>query len=89
MPYSSDKDFDYAVDSQRISDLDFQYYTKFNTWIGQFEAKFGDLLTFWESMGDQPNSTKLIFINNLITDLITAAGLNEPPEPEPTNTNNS
>jgi hypothetical protein len=84
MPYSSDKDFESAVDNQRISALDFQYYTKFTTWIGQFTAIYGDLLVFWNTLGDKPNSEKLMLINNLITDLINKAGLNEP-KPESTN----
>ena len=86
MPYSSDKDFQVAVDSQRVGALEFQYYTRFTYWIGVFEATYGDLLEFWVGMGDQSDNAKLMFINNLIKDLITEAGLNEP-EPEPTNTN--
>jgi len=88
MPYASDKDFEIAVENQRVGAVEFQYYTRFTYWIGVFEATFGDLLEFWEGMGEQSDSAKLIFINNLITDLITKAGLNEP-EPEQTNTSNS
>ena len=85
MPYVSDKDFDAAREDQRVGAIEFQYYTRFNYWIGAFEALYGDLLLFWEGMEDQPDSAKLIVINNLITDLITKAGLNEP-ESEQTNT---
>ncbi len=72
MPYAADKDFDQAVDNQAVDAVNFQYQTRFNYWIGVFEAEFGDILLFWESMGDDPNSTKLIVINNIITNIITA-----------------
>ena len=79
MPYAADVDFNTAVENQRVGAVEFQYQTRFNYWIGVFEATYGDLVIFWEGMESDSNSTKLMLINNLITDLITTAGLNEPP----------
>lgn len=88
MPYAADKDFQVAVDSQRIDGITFQYQTRFPYWIAVFESTFGDLVLFWEGLGDSPDSTKLLVINNFITDLIKASGVQlEPPEPKPIKVN--
>ena len=69
MPYVSDKDFDKAVSSQLISDVNMEYQLRFNYWISQFEANFGDIVMYYTEM-DLNNSQKLIVINNLIKELI-------------------
>jgi hypothetical protein len=69
MPYTSDKDFELAVDNQMVSDVVFQFQTRFNYWIAQFETYVGDIAKFWESLGDN-ESNKIILINNMIYELI-------------------
>lgn len=73
IPYVADKDFEAAVERNAVDSTNFQYQTRFNYWIGIFEAEFGDILLFWESMGDDSNSTKLLVINNIIVDIINKA----------------
>lgn len=72
LPYASDKDFDKAVDRNAIDNVTFQYQTRFDYWIRLFEAQHGDILVFWEALGDTPDSQKLIAINGLITNIIKA-----------------
>lgn len=67
MPYASDVDFQAAVAAQRISDVNFDYQTRFNYWVAKFEAQYGDLVMFWESMDGQSASEKIDLINRLIT----------------------
>jgi hypothetical protein len=73
MPYASDEDFDKANEKMAMTDVTFQYQTRFTFWINAFEAEFGDILLFWESMGDDSDSEKLIQINNLIVNIIEKA----------------
>ena len=61
------------MDNQRVDPIDFQYQTKFNYWIGIFEAKFGDILLFWRGMEGDSDSVRLSVIDNLIKDIIKAA----------------
>lgn len=68
LPYCSDKDFDKAT-SKGIDQTLFDYQTRFNYWIGAFEAEFGDILIFWETLEGE-DSEKLIIINNLILNII-------------------
>jgi hypothetical protein len=87
MPYSADVDFNTAVDNQRIDSINFQYYTRFPYWIGIFEATYGDIVIFFNDFPEgTSNEARLTSINNLIKDLITKAGIPEPPKPEPVNT---
>ena len=69
MPYASDKDFELAVDRGRVSDLVFDYQTRFSYWIAHFEAKYGNIVSFWES-SNAPESEKIIMLNSLIYNLI-------------------
>ena len=64
MPYSSDIDFDKAV-GRGIDDVTFHYQTRFNYWISSFEANYGDILYFYQLLG-QTESENLNTINNLI-----------------------
>lgn len=71
LPYSTKADFDAAVLASQVGEITFQYQTRFNYWIDLFEANYGDILYFWESM-EAADSAKITLINNLITDLIKA-----------------
>lgn len=69
MPYISDKDFSTAIDNNAVDPLDFQLQTRFNYWIAQFEANYGDIVVFWND-SEQDDSIKLLEINNLLRGLI-------------------
>jgi hypothetical protein len=71
IPYISDEEFQVAVDSQKIDDTTFQYQTRFNYWISQFEAKYGDLVAYYSLM-DVEKPQKLALINNLIVEIINS-----------------
>lgn len=69
MPFASDKDFEQAV--SRIDNLTFSLQNRFDYWINQFEAQYGDIVKFWDAEGEKSNAEKLIIINNLIYGIIT------------------
>lgn len=69
IPFVSDKDFELAQGA--IDDITIQYQTRFNYWIAQVEAEYGDIVEIWESMEEVPNSQKLTFLNNLVVSYIT------------------
>lgn len=81
MPYVADKDFIQAVESLQVNPETFQYQTRFSYWIGIFEATYGDILIFWESLGTDQDSTKLMIINNLILEIIINSKAIVPVEP--------
>lgn len=66
LPYSSDIDFDKAIDRGIVDNTMFQYQTRFDYWINKFEASYGDIVIFYESIGDVPSSEKIEQINDLI-----------------------
>jgi len=69
MPYCSDKDFETARNTNTVTDINLQYQIRFNYWISQFEAQFGDIVTFWKNLeGEQ--SEKFLQVNNLIIEII-------------------
>lgn len=71
MPYISDVDFDKARAStiSPMTTVMEQYYLRFNDWIGQFEAQYGDIVSFYKDIeGDK--SQKLKLIDNLILAII-------------------
>lgn len=82
MPYVADEDFQVALDKQAMTDVTLQYQTRFNYWIGVFEAQFGDILVFWEGM-EGTSSERLLVINNQII-LIIEQAIVPIPKPEPT-----
>jgi len=55
----------------KIDNTTFEYQTRFNYWISQFEAKYGDLVSFYSLM-DVEKPQKLALINNLILDIINS-----------------
>ena len=69
LPYSSDEDFDKAITRGILDDVTFQYQTRFDYWIGIFQADFGDILEFFKML-EGNESEKLIAINNLILETI-------------------
>jgi hypothetical protein len=70
IPYVSDKEFELAVTTLRISDVNFEYNTRFSHWIAMFESFYGNIVIFWDNLGDARESEKIVVINNLIIDLI-------------------
>lgn len=70
IPYISDSDFEKAIDRNLVDDVTFQYQNRFDYWIALFEASYGDIVIFWETLGDNKDSEKLLTINNLIINLI-------------------
>ena len=75
LPYCSDKDFETA-NEKGIDPILFQYQTRFNYWIGLFEAEFGDILVFWQSL-EGSNDEKIKLINSLITQIIIQSSSQE------------
>jgi len=70
MPYVSDTDFNKAVDLEMVDNSNKEYQLRFTYWISQFEANFGDIVTFYKEI-DLSNAEKLTIINNLIIELIS------------------
>lgn len=69
MPYGTSTEFQLAVDNGMVSEVDFDFQTRFSYWISMFEAFYGSIVVFWNGM-DSSDSEKLITINNLIINLI-------------------
>lgn len=69
MPYATDKDFDKAIARNIVDDDTFALQTRFTYWVGQFEANYGDIVFFWETI-EGTDSVKLSIIHNLIIKLI-------------------
>ena len=70
MPYTSDKDFELAVDNGRISDVNFEYQSRFSYWVSKFESTYGNIVIFYDNLGKAKESEKIISIDNLINSLI-------------------
>jgi hypothetical protein len=68
MPFCSDADFVLAKDS--IDLATFMLQTRFPYWISAFESEYGDVLTFFDNLGEVSNAQKYTVINKLITNLI-------------------
>jgi hypothetical protein len=69
LPFVSDKDFEKAVELQLVNDTIKKLQLQFNYWISMFEARYGDILIFYNNF-DASNSEKLVAINNLLINLI-------------------
>ena len=69
MPYTSDVDFDKALDKDMVDEIIMEFQTRFSYWISMFESFYGNIAVFWEGM-DATDSEKLITLNNLIVSLI-------------------
>lgn len=81
IPYVADVDFNAANDKQIIDPNTFQLQTRFNYWVDMFEAKYGDIVGFWDALKGS-DSAKLILINNLLNDIIEKAIVPVPPQEE-------
>lgn len=69
MPYASDKDFELAISQGLVDETTFKLQTQFSYWIALFEANYGNIVSFWNSMNTK-ESEKIILLNNLITNFI-------------------
>jgi len=69
LPYSSDAEFDIAVEKDKVGDKEFELQTRFNYWIAQFESMYGSICSFWEDTNAN-ESEKIVLLNNLIFNLI-------------------
>jgi len=69
LPYISDDEFETALNAGKVSDEVFELQTRFNYWISQFEAKYGDIVAFYQ-MFENERPERLATINNLLSDLI-------------------
>ncbi len=74
IPYTTDKEFNFAQTNAIIDPVLFQYQVRFTHWITMFEAQYGDVVEFFNGM-EGTTAQKLVLINNLIILLI--------PKPEP------
>ena len=70
MPFVSDKDFIQALGLGIVSPINKDYQLRFNYWIDQFEALYGDIVTFYKVMDTESKAERLVFINNIVTELI-------------------
>jgi len=69
MPYTSDLDFDKALNKGMVDPVILEFQTRFSYWISMFEAFYGNIAVFWNGM-DATDSEKLITLNDLIVSLI-------------------
>lgn len=72
LPYSADKDFDLAVQQGRVAPEIFEFQTRFNYWVAMFEAYYGDIVTFWNSLGEN-ESNRIVLLNDLMYSLINTS----------------
>jgi hypothetical protein len=72
MPYTTDKDFELAIDNERVTDLNFEYQSRFSYWIAKFESTYGNIVIFYDNLGEAKESEKIISIDNLINILINS-----------------
>ena len=69
LPFSSDFDYDKAVEGTLIDDITKLLQLKFDYWITLFEAEYGDILYFWRA-SQRNNNEKIIIITNILKNLI-------------------
>ncbi|MFP7656090.1 hypothetical protein [Chryseobacterium proteolyticum] len=70
LPYASDTDFEIAL-KKEMDNTVFQMQTRFDYWISMFEAEYGQIEVFYDSLGDDlKESSKIILITNLIKNII-------------------
>lgn len=70
MPYACDKDFELANDKGIVSDDLFELQSRFYHYINLFEAEFGSIVSFWDSLGEN-DSQKIVLLNKLLLNLIS------------------
>jgi hypothetical protein len=69
IPYISDQEFEIALNAGKVSDEIFEYQTRFNYWISQFESLYDDIVSFYKMIDGQP-AAKMKVINDLILNII-------------------
>ena len=70
VPYAVNGDFKSAVDQKQIGPVTFQYQTRFNYWISMLEREVGDILTFWNTLGEISEAEKVTIINKFVLTII-------------------
>ena len=70
LPYSSDKDFEIAIQNNLVDDSTKKLQLQFDHYIALFEAQYGDILQFYVTL-EAEDSQKLVLIKNLLTNLIS------------------
>ena len=65
IPYAADEDFKTAREALIVDDITAKYQTQFMHWIGLFEARFGDIVEFFE--GIEKSDSERIEIINILT----------------------
>lgn len=80
LPYTCDTDFDKAIAKGNVDPIVFDLQNRFNYWIQQFESEYGDIVAFFNGMGEIGEAEKYRVINNLLVKLIPVP---EPPPPPP------
>lgn len=72
LPYASDADFATALTGIVPMNPElFEMQTRFDFWISMFEAEYGQIEVFYESLGDDmKESVKIVLITNLIKNII-------------------
>ena len=71
MPFSSDADFNKALERNLVGEQTAVLQLRFDHWVSLFESQFGDILVFWNTLGDIEESQKLVIVNNLLTQIIS------------------
>lgn len=69
MPFTTDTEFGTALAQFLVTDVEKKLQLRFDYWVSMFEARYGDILIFYQNT-DATSSERLIMINNLLTDLI-------------------
>lgn len=69
MPFASDKDFNLAVEKERVDETTFELQNRFYYYITLFEAKYGSIVSFWNGLKVN-DSEKIVLLNELLTNLI-------------------
>lgn len=80
LPYATTASFNTAIAQGIVPYEVIAYQTMFNYWVDMFEAEYGDIVTFWDSMGSK-DSQKIILINNLINQIINESDAIKEPGP--------
>lgn len=69
LPFSTQEDFNTALQHNAVEPETVQLQTRFNFWINMFEAKYGDLFVFWQGE-EGSDAVKLAVVTGLIYSLI-------------------
>jgi hypothetical protein len=83
LPFANNADFNTALGQQILSPQVVALQLQFTYWIGIFEATYGDILVFWDAMGEEKDSVKLVLINNLLKQIINESELISTPPSVP------